>query len=90
MELHHRPRAKGKLANLFWRGSLLAQIACPTLVIVGSEDKLTPPSDAEKMSQTIPNAQLEVIATAGHLSNLEQSEPFNRLVANFLQHSSAP
>lgn len=65
---------------------LLAQITCPTLIIVGSEDKLTPPSDAGKMSQTIPNAQLEVIATAGHLSNLEQSETFNRLVTDFLQH----
>jgi 3-oxoadipate enol-lactonase len=66
---------------------LLAQITCPTLIIVGSEDKLTPPSDAEKMSQRIPNAQLEIVATAGHLSNLEQSETFNRLVANFLQRS---
>lgn len=66
---------------------LLAQITCPTLVIVGSEDKLTPLSDAEKMSQTIPNAQLEVLTTAGHLSNLEQSETFNRLVAHFLQSS---
>lgn len=64
---------------------LLAQITCPTLIIVGNEDKLTPPSDAEKMSQTIPDAQLEVIATAGHLSNLEQSETFSRLVAAFLQ-----
>jgi 3-oxoadipate enol-lactonase len=66
---------------------LLAQIICPTLVIVGSEDKLTPPSDSEKMSQRIPNAQLEIIATAGHLSNLEQSETFDRLVADFLQRS---
>lgn len=63
---------------------MLAQITCPTLIIVGSEDKLTPPSDAEKMSQAIPSAQLEVIAQAGHLSNLEQSEAFNRLVADFL------
>lgn len=66
---------------------LLAHINCPTLIIVGSEDKLTPPSDAEKMSQSIPRARLEVIATAGHLSNLEQSETFNRLVADFLQAS---
>lgn len=67
--------------------NLLAHITCPTLIIVGSEDKLTPPSDAEKMSQMIPHARLEVIATAGHLSNLEQSETFNRLVADFLQPS---
>jgi pimeloyl-ACP methyl ester carboxylesterase len=64
---------------------LLPQISCPTLVIVGSEDELTPPSEAEKISQAIPAAHLAVIPGAGHLSSLEQPEVFNRHVASFLR-----
>jgi len=63
---------------------LLAQINCPTLVIVGSEDGLTSPSEAEKMSQGISGARLVTIAGAGHLSNLEQPDEFNRAVSDFL------
>lgn len=63
---------------------LLGQLSCPTLVIVGNEDQLTPPSDSEKMSRLIPGARLAVIPGAGHLSNLEQPEVFNRHLAEFL------
>jgi pimeloyl-ACP methyl ester carboxylesterase len=63
---------------------LLERIDCPTLVIVGAEDKLTPPSEAEKMSQKLRNARLEVIAGAGHLSNIEQPDDFNSLIEGFL------
>jgi 3-oxoadipate enol-lactonase len=64
---------------------LLAQISCPTLIIVGNEDGLTPPSESEKMHQLIPGARLTVIQAAGHLANLEQPEEFNRAVASFLK-----
>lgn len=63
---------------------LLARIECPALVIVGSDDGITPPSEAEKMSQAISGARLVTIAGAGHLSNLEQPDEFNRAVAGFL------
>ena len=63
---------------------LLARIECPTLVIVGSDDAITPPSEAEKMSQAIAGARLMTIAGVGHLSNLEQPEEFNRAVSDFL------
>lgn len=63
---------------------LLSRIDVPTLIIVGSEDKLTPLEDAERMAQGISGAQLEVIAHAGHLPNLERGEDFNRLLAGFL------
>ncbi len=63
---------------------LLTQINCPTLIIVGSEDKLTPPSEAEKMSEAISNAKLEVIQNAGHLPNIERPDDFNYAVTKFL------
>jgi len=56
----------------------------PTLVIVGAEDRLTPPRDAEAMAKGIPGARLAVIAEAGHLAPLEQPQVFNGHLRSFL------
>jgi pimeloyl-ACP methyl ester carboxylesterase len=64
---------------------LLSKISCPALIIVGSEDALTPPVEAEKMRAQIPGAKMAVIGNAGHLSNLEQPDEFNRLASDFLK-----
>lgn len=63
---------------------LLPLVNCPALVIVGSEDKLTPQSDAEKMRVLIKKAELEVIDSAGHLSNIESPAIFNKAIMKFL------
>ena len=63
---------------------LLPKIHCPTLILVGAEDTLTPPADSEALAKTVPGAQLEVIPAAGHLSNLEQPTAFNRALDAFL------
>lgn len=65
--------------------SMLKEIVCPTLVIVGEFDQGTPPSEARRMAEAIPGARLEIIPAAGHLSNLEQPEAFNRALLSFLQ-----
>lgn len=62
----------------------LSEISAPTLVIVGSEDQLTPPGDAELMHREIRGSQMEIIEGASHLSNLEQPEQFNRALKDFL------
>jgi pimeloyl-ACP methyl ester carboxylesterase len=61
----------------------LAGIAVPTLVIVGDQDQpfLAP---CEYMAKKIPGARLEVIRGAGHSSNLDQQETFNRILRDFL------
>jgi pimeloyl-ACP methyl ester carboxylesterase len=64
--------------------SALASIAVPTLVIVGDEDIVTPPADAEFLARQIPGARLEVVARAGHLSNLERPEAFTAALTRFL------
>ncbi len=64
---------------------VLATITCPTLVIVGEQDELTPPSVAWDYAAQIPGAQFASIALAGHLSNLEQPEAFLQAVSGFLQ-----
>jgi len=61
----------------------LASIHVPTLVIVGDQDQpFVAPS--EYMAKKIPGARLEVIAGAGHSSNLDQPEIFNRVLREFL------
>lgn len=62
----------------------LAQIDVPTLIIVGAEDSLTPPSEAETMHAGIAGSTLVSIPRAGHLSNLEQPENFSAALSAFL------
>lgn len=62
----------------------LATIDVPTLVIVGEEDVPTPMREARYLAERIPGARLEVIAQAGHLSNMERPAAFNHLLTEFL------
>jgi 3-oxoadipate enol-lactonase len=62
----------------------LAGIAVPTLVVVGDEDVVTPPEEAVRLAAGIPGARIERIASAGHLSSLEQPAAFNRVLADYL------
>lgn len=62
----------------------LASIRCPTLILVGAEDALTPISDAEALQRQIAGAVLEIISDAGHLSSVEQPQRFNAALAKFL------
>jgi 3-oxoadipate enol-lactonase len=63
----------------------LGEIAVPTLVICGEDDKPTPPDLSRELAAMIPGAQLAMMARAGHLTNLEQPARFNALVDDFLQ-----
>ncbi len=63
---------------------LLERIDCPSLVVVGAEDKLIPQSEAKEMSGMIRNAEFEVISGAGHLANIEQSDAFNFVITKFI------
>jgi 3-oxoadipate enol-lactonase len=62
----------------------LARIACPTLVIVGDEDELTPVTDAGTMQDRIARSRLVVLPQAGHLSSLEAPDGFTLAVSDFL------
>jgi pimeloyl-ACP methyl ester carboxylesterase len=62
----------------------LSRIISPTLILVGREDAIAPLQDAERMHQEIGGSRLEVIETAGHVSNIEQPERFNKALTDFL------
>jgi pimeloyl-ACP methyl ester carboxylesterase len=50
----------------------LQAIQCPSLVICGENDALTPPDVAAETAEIIPNARLKIIPNCGHLAPLEQ------------------
>jgi pimeloyl-ACP methyl ester carboxylesterase len=62
----------------------LGSISCPTLVLVGDSDQVTPPDHAAEIAAAIPGAQLVVLRECGHLSTLEQPDRVTRLLAEFL------
>ena len=60
------------------------QIKVPTLIICGTEDKMTPPANSESLRDSIPGAQLALIAEAGHLVMMEDPEAFNEALKTFV------
>lgn len=64
----------------------LRDVSVPTLVVVGEEDVLAPPAEAEAMAAAVPGGRGEfVIRTAGHLSNLEMPDVFTAVLTAFLR-----
>ena len=66
----------------------LATITAPTLVVVGTQDILTPLGDSEELAERIPGAELAVIPGAAHGVMVEQAGAFNRIVGDFLDRTS--
>jgi len=62
----------------------LGAIACPTLVVVGADDALTPPDRAAEMVAAIAGARQRVVPECGHLSTLEQPETVTQALVAFL------
>lgn len=67
------------------RRAELASIRVPTLVLVGEEDVLTPPSEAQALAEAIPQARLEVVPEAGHLAPYENFAVANAVMLRFLE-----
>ncbi len=65
---------------------LLQTIHVPTLILVGTDDSVTPPPVAHDMHRGIAGSELVEIPGAGHLSNLEQPDRFHTALARFLAH----
>ena len=64
---------------------LLASVHCPTLVICGDEDVLTPPKLAEEIANAVPGAELTMIEGSGHIATLEKPEAVSKALNRFLQ-----
>ncbi|MEM6602735.1 MAG: alpha/beta fold hydrolase [Pseudomonadota bacterium] len=62
----------------------LKRVNVPACVIVGDDDKLTPPDRAREMAQLLPSAELHIIAKCGHLSALEHPGEVSEIIATFM------
>lgn len=63
----------------------LPKIACPTLVLAGREDAVTPPKRQIEMARAIPDATLVLLPRCGHLAPLERPEAVTRQLLAWLQ-----
>jgi pimeloyl-ACP methyl ester carboxylesterase len=67
----------------------LAEIRCPTLVICGEDDRLTPTKYARHLRDNIPDAELTIVPHAGHMVMMEQPEAVNRALEEFLARTAS-
>jgi len=66
------------------RSGELGAIACPTLVVCGVDDQVTPAAEMKQIAAAIAGARFVPIADAGHLSHIEAPGAFMRAVTSFL------
>jgi len=64
---------------------LLKEIHCPTLVLVGEGDELTPPELSKEIAGGIAGAKLTVVPDCGHLSTMEKPDAVNAALAEWLE-----
>jgi pimeloyl-ACP methyl ester carboxylesterase len=62
----------------------LAAVSCPTLVIVGDRDAITPPEHAAEIAGAIPGAQMVTMPLCGHLAAIERPEAVTHALTTFL------
>ena len=63
---------------------LLPKIKCPTQVVCGRQDLITPLDCSEEIHALIPGAELLVVEDCGHLSNVETPDEVNQVLASWL------
>jgi proline iminopeptidase len=66
----------------------LGEIAVPTLITVGRDDFITPPSRAEIMHAGIPGSELVIFERSGHYPFVEEPEAFFAAAHDFLRRHS--
>lgn len=62
----------------------LSQLPVPTAIVVGKDDVITPPADAERMLRLSPHASIHVIEDGGHLANMENPAAVNADIEEFV------
>jgi pimeloyl-ACP methyl ester carboxylesterase len=62
----------------------LPQVRCPTLVMCGDTDRLTPPECSREIASLVPGAQLEMVPRCGHMLTMERPDVVNATLAEWL------
>ena len=73
-------------SNAYAKGeAAAASVACPTLVVIGERDIMTPAKRGHALAAKIPEAHAVVIPGAGHMVQLEASGAVNSILLEFLE-----
>jgi len=67
---------------------LLALIQCPTLIVCGKQDAVTPPRLSEELARGIAGAELLLLEQCGHLSPLEVPDQVTAALSRWLDHQT--
>ena len=67
----------------------LPAVRCPTLVVAGESDLLTPPECAREIAELVPGAQLHLLPRCGHMLTMEQPDAVNALLLGWLASLAA-
>jgi pimeloyl-ACP methyl ester carboxylesterase len=70
--------------NAFDVTKRLGEIALPTLVLVGTEDRMIPPEESRFLAEAIPKAELSLFEAGSHMFHLEQAEAVTARIRQFL------
>jgi pimeloyl-ACP methyl ester carboxylesterase len=68
----------------------LPEIACPTLIVWGDEDKVIPVGDASVFEDLIPDSRKVIFEGTGHMAMLERPVAFNELLSEFVEEEPRP
>jgi pimeloyl-ACP methyl ester carboxylesterase len=60
------------------------RITCPTLLVVGDQDPVTPLSLQRQIAAAIANSKIRIVPNTAHLTMLETPEAFNAILLEFL------
>ncbi|HLI52102.1 MAG TPA: alpha/beta fold hydrolase [Thermomicrobiaceae bacterium] len=74
----------GELLRDYNLVSRLGEIHVPTLIIIGRDDVVTPPTQAERLDRGIPHSELVIVDHSGHMPYLEEPERFCQVVLDWL------
>lgn len=67
----------------------LPSFTVPTLIVVGTQDAITPPSDSHLMAELIPGAELVELEGAGHMLMYERTEEVDAVILDFARRCLA-
>lgn len=80
----HAFAAQAEAAGAFDASTRLAGLRVPTLVLHGTDDRVVPAANAQRLAAAVPGALLQLIPGTGHVFFQEQPEAFNAAVERFL------
>jgi pimeloyl-ACP methyl ester carboxylesterase len=74
-----------RLLTTFDRRAQLPEIRVPTLLVAGGDDRVAPAEVMQRMAQKVPGAEFVLLDGCGHLGPMDQPDPFNEALAQFLE-----